>query len=130
MAVSYSFQKNVLRMEFAGIYPPDAILETFKEALADPAFPRKNARLLLDVNRSESLAERSVEDLRRVAEYFAQNADRVGRRCAIVAESTVHFGLMRMAVVFAEMYDAEARVFKGEDEAVLWLNHGLPVTND
>jgi len=32
--------------------------------------------------------------------------------------------------VFAEMYDAEARVFKKEDEAILWLNHGLQVVND
>jgi hypothetical protein len=117
-------------MEFEGLYPSDAIIEAFEEALADPAFPPKNARLLLNVNRSESLADRSVEDLRRVAEYFAHRADRVGRRCAIVAESAVHFGLMRMAVVFAEMYDAEARVFKKEDEAVLWLNHGLQVVND
>ena len=130
MPVSYSFNGNILRMEFEGLYPSSAIIEAFEEALADPAFPPQNARLLLNVNRSESLADRSVEDLRRVAECFAQRADRVGRRCAIVAESAVHFGLMRMAVVFAEMYDAEARVFKKEDEAILWLNHGLQVVND
>ena len=130
MPVSYSFNGNILRMEFEGLYPSGAIIEAFEEALADPAFPPQNARLLLNVNRSESLADRSVEDLRRVAECFAQRADRVGRRCAIVAESAVHFGLMRMAVVFAEMYDAEARVFKKEDEAILWLNHGLQVVND
>jgi hypothetical protein len=130
MAVTYSFRDNILLMNFEGVYPPDAIIETFEKALADPAFPPKNARLMLDVTRSESLADRPVDDLRRVAEHFAKNADRVGRRCAILAESAVHFGLMRMAVVFAEMYQAEARVFKKEDEAITWLNHGLPVANE
>ena len=130
MPVSYSFTGNILRMDFEGTYPSDAIIEAFEAALADPAFPTVDTRLLLNVNLSESLADRSVEDLRRVAEYFAQRAERVGRRCAIVAESAVHFGLMRMAVVFAEMYDAEARVFKSEDEAVLWLNHGQQVSAD
>ena len=65
----------------------------------DPAFPPENARLLLDVTRSKSLADRPVDDLRRVAEYLAKRGDRVGHRCAILAESDVHFGLMRMAVV-------------------------------
>ena len=130
MAVTYSFHGNILKMSFEGIYPSQAIIDSFEKALADPAFPPENTRLLLDVNRSESLADRPVDDLRRVADYFAQNADRVGRRCAIVAESAVHFGLMRMAVVFAEMYDAQARVFKNEEEAVLWLNQSLAVTNE
>jgi hypothetical protein len=117
-------------MEFEGTYPPDAIIDAFEQALADPAFPADSARLLLNVNRSQSLADRSVDDLRRVAEYLARRSDRVGRRCAIVAESAVHFGLMRMAVVFAESHGAEARVFKAEDEAVLWLNHGPRVAAD
>jgi uncharacterized protein (DUF2384 family) len=117
-------------MTFEGFYPSQAIIDSFEKALADPAFPPENTRLLLDVNRSESLADRPVDDLRRVADYFARKADRVGRRCAIVAESAVHFGLMRMAVAFAEMYDAQARVFKNEEEAVEWLNQSLTVTNE
>ena len=130
MAVTYSFHRNILKMTFEGFYPSQAIIDSFEKALADPAFPPENTGLLLDVNRSESLADRPVDDLRRVADYFARNADRVGRRCAIVAESTVHFGLMRMAVAFAEMYDAQARVFKNEEEAVEWLNQSLTVTNE
>jgi hypothetical protein len=130
MAVTYSFQENILRMNCEGIYPSDAIIEAFESALADPAFPPENARLLLDVTRSKSLADRPVDDLRRVAEYLAKRGDRVGHRCAILAESDVHFGLMRMAVVFAELYQAHARVFKTEDEAVIWLNQGPPVSSD
>ena len=130
MPVSYSFNANILRMEFEGFYSSETIIESFEEALSDPQFPAHNARLLLNVNRSESLVDRSVDDLRRVAEYFAQRADRVGRRCAIVAETAVHFGLMRMAVVFADSYEAEARVFKKEDEAIQWLNRDLPAATD
>jgi len=130
MPVSYSFNGNILRMEVEGHYPPDAIIDAFEKALADPAFPPSNARLLLNVNRSESLAERSVEDLRRVVAHFARMADRVGRRCAIVAEADLLFGLMRMAEAFAAMHDTEVRVFKKEEEAVSWLAHSLRVATD
>ena len=125
MAVSYRFMENILRIDLVGVYPSDAIINAFDRALEDPRFPNQNARFLLDVTRSESLAERSVEDLRRVAEYFAKRSGRMGRRCAILAESAVHFGLMRMAIVFAEKYEAEARVFKSEEEAVLWLHNDV-----
>lgn len=127
MAVSYRFVENILRMDLVGVYPADAILDAFDRALEDPRFPAENARFLIDVTCSESLADRSVDDLRRVSEYFAKGAGRLGSRCAILAESAVHFGLMRMAVVFYEMNSVEARVFKGEKEAVLWLNHDLQV---
>ena len=130
MAVSYRFVENILRLDLVGIYPPEDIINAFDRALEDPRFPAQNARFLLDVTRSESLADRSVDDLRRVAEYFAARADRYGRRCAILAESAVHFRLMRMAIVFAEVSSAEARVFKGEEEAVLWLNRGLQFASE
>lgn len=129
MAVTYTFQGSIVRMDFVGVYSSQDIIDTFDKALADPDFPG-NARLLLDVTCSESLAERSVDDLRRVAEYYGQRAERAGRRCAILAQSDVHFGLMRMAVVFTEAYDAEVRVFKVEDEAVQWLNRSLTSARD
>jgi hypothetical protein len=125
MAVSYRFVENILRLDLVGVYPPDDIFNAFDRALEDPRFPPKSARFLIDVTRSESLADRSVDDLRRIAEYFASRSGRLGRRCAILAESAVHFGLMRMAVVFAEMSNVEARVFKVEDEALLWLNRDV-----
>ncbi|MGD8412666.1 MAG: STAS/SEC14 domain-containing protein [Candidatus Latescibacterota bacterium] len=128
MPVKYTFEQNILKMTFDGVYGSEAIIQSFNEALEDPAFPGENARLLLDVRGSDSLADRSVEDLRKVAEHYARNADRVGRRCAIVAQSDIHFGLMRMAVAFTETYDADARVFKSEDEAVDWLNKSPSIT--
>ncbi len=130
MAVSYRFVENILRLDFVGVYPPDDIINAFDRALEDPRFPARNARFLIDVTRSESLADRSVDDLRRVAEYFASRSGRFGRRCAILAESAVHFGLMRMVVVFAEIKNAEARVFKDEEEAMAWLNDGLQFTGE
>jgi hypothetical protein len=129
MAVSYTFQGSIVRMDLVGVYSPQDIIDTFDKALADPDCP-DDARLLLDVTRSDSLAERSVDDLRRVAEYYGQRAERTARRCAILARSDVHFGLMRMAVVFIEAYDSEARVFKVEDEAVQWLMRSLTGARD
>lgn len=120
MAVTYVFDGNVFRMNLEGVYPPQEIIDTFDRALADPRFPN-DARFLLDVTRSESLAGRTVDDLRRVVDHFGPRAGRVGRRCALVAQSAVHFGLMRMAAAFSETYGVDTRVFRTVKEAVDWL---------
>jgi hypothetical protein len=129
MAVTYTFQGSIVRMDFVGVYLSQDIIDAFDKLLADPDFP-DNARLLFDVTRSESLAARPADDLRRVVEYCGQKVERRGRRCAVLAESDVHFGLIRMAIVFAEAFDAEVMVFKVEDEALQWLNQSLSGARD
>jgi hypothetical protein len=129
MSVSYAFFGNVLRMDLEGVYPPEDVVESFRRALNDPEFP-ENARLLIDVTRSQSLADRHAEELKGVVDAFASVIQQVGNRCAILAQSDVHYGLMRMAGAFADLHDAEARVFKSEDEAIRWLNSDLPGEND
>lgn len=124
MGVSYAFEGKVFRMDAEGVYPSQELIDTFDRALADPRFPR-DARFLLDVTRSESLADRTVDELRKVVDHFGSRAGRVGRRCALVAESAVHYGLMRMAAAFSEGYGVETRVFRTKEEAVEWLNQGL-----
>jgi hypothetical protein len=129
MPVSYSFDGNILRMDFVGTYSPDAIFEALERALADPYYPSQKPDFLLDVTRSESLIDRSADDLRMVVEHVARKTDLFGRRCAMVAETAVHYGLMRMAAAFAEMCDARARVFKTREEALRWLNQEMRVAD-
>jgi len=121
MAVVYAFEGNVFRMNLEGVYPPQEIIDAFDRAMADPRFP-KNARFLMDVTQSKSLAGRTVDELHRVVDHFGPRAGKVGHRCALVAESAVHFGLMRMAAVFTETYGVDTRVFKTVEGAVEWLN--------
>lgn len=126
MPVRYSFTGNLIHMSLEGTYTPDDIIEMYRAALGDASFP-ENARFLLDVRKSLELAKRKPDDIRIVAEFFAEHSDRVSRRCAIVATEPVHFGLGRMGAVFAELSGAEVRVFSSYDEAVSWLGASTDV---
>jgi hypothetical protein len=129
MGASYTFIGNVLRIDFEGVYPADAAMDVFQRALEDPAFP-ENARLLIDVTRSESLADRRTQDLKTSVDFFANAIERVGKRGAILAASEFQSGMMRMAAVYAETLNVECKVFSTEGEAVRWLNRDLPGEND
>jgi hypothetical protein len=127
MGVTYEFKSNLFVMTLAGISPVDEVIDTFDQALVDSSFP-ENARFLMDVSASESLADRTVDELRHVVDHFSARAGRVGNRCALVAQSPVLFGMMRMAMVFSEMHGVNTSVFKSVDEAAEWLKNDVPIT--
>ena len=120
MPVRYSFSGNLFRMVLEGSYAPEDIIQTYQAALRDPAFP-EDARFLFDVRESLELAERNVKDIKAVAQYLAKHSDEVGNRCAIVASQPVHYGLSRMAAVYAEAGGAEVNVFSNTEDAISWL---------
>jgi hypothetical protein len=76
---------------------------------------------MLDVRESDVLAERDPKQIRLVAEFLKPYAERIGRRCAIVAASDIHFGLSRMGAVFCESIGVDAQVFRTPEEALAWL---------
>jgi hypothetical protein len=126
MGVEYQIQDGVLVLSFTGTYEPEDVTERFLAAIADPACPKPVA-LLVDVSRSEVLAGRPSSEIKRVAEFLGPYADRIGRRCAVVAPSDVQFGLSQMGSVHTERVGVISRVFRGRDEALAWLK-GLPAT--
>ena len=120
MAVGYVIREGVLTLELAGRYEPRDVVAQFLAAIDDPSCPRPVA-LLVDVSRSESLATRPAEEIRRVAEFLGPYAERIGGRVAVVAPSDVHFGLSRMGAVHSERVGVDAQVFRTTDEALRWL---------
>lgn len=120
MAVRYSLEGNLLRMSFEDHYTPEDVKRVFGDAIEDPALPA-DARLLMDVTRSSSLASRPAHEIRGVADFLGPRAGRVGSRCAIYASLPVHFGLMRMAQAFGETHGVETAVFSDEKRALEWL---------
>lgn len=126
MAVEYSFRKGVLTVAAIGIYEPRDVVHAFLAALNDPACPRPVA-LMYDVSRSESLATRSTEEIRKMAEFIASHADRIGGRVAVVAPSDVHFGLSRIGAARSEGIGVDAGVFRTTAEGLEWLK-GSPRT--
>ena len=126
MGVEYQIQDGVLIMSFVDRYQADDVTECFLAALKDPACPQPVA-LLVDVSRSEVLAERPASEIKRVAEFLGPYADRIGGRCAVVAPADVHFGLSQMGSVHTERVGVTSRVFRTREQAVAWLK-GLPAS--
>jgi hypothetical protein len=117
MPVRYDFEGNLFRVVVEGSYSTGEIMETFLEALEDPAFP-EDARFLFDVRASSVLASRDPENIRAVAESFASHAKRVGGRCAILTGTPVRRGLGLMGATFADFTGATVEVFSDPDETV------------
>jgi len=120
MAVTYSIHEGLLTMELAGSYVSADVVRQFLRAMNDPTCPPQVA-LLVDVSRSESLATRPTEEIRTVAEFLGPYAERIGGRCAVVAEPNVQFGLSQMGSVYSEGVGVTTRVFRIREEALEWL---------
>jgi hypothetical protein len=83
----------------------------------DPDFDSSFAQLL-DVTQVTKL-KLSSEDVRRVAE---SNTLSTNPRLAIVATSSLVYGMARMFQIFREMKGEEkTRVFRDRDEALAWV---------
>lgn len=121
MPVTYSFHGSLLKLELVGQYQPDDVIKTFVEAMNDPLCPNP-ASLLVDVRRSETLANAAIADIRRVAEFVGPYAPRVGGRAAVVAASDVHFGLSRLGSVYSDTVGVEVQVFRDVESAITWLD--------
>jgi hypothetical protein len=119
MPVTYRINKDIVEMSLDGECPPDEVIQTFHEAMDDPAAPPQFG-LFLDVRNSTSLAKRSTQEIIRVAEHLGPHKDRV-RRCAVLATEQVHFGLSRLGAVYSETAGVMTSVFRDRDEALKWL---------
>jgi hypothetical protein len=120
VGVEYQIQDGVLTMSLAGQYAPADVTEAFLTAMKDPACPNP-VPLLVDVSRSESLATRPAEEIKRVARFLGPYADRIGGRCAVVAPADVQFGLSQMGSVHSEGVGVTSRAFRNREDALTWL---------
>jgi hypothetical protein len=107
-------------VELIGESTPEDVIREFVATIDEPSCPR-SVKLLVDVTRSVSLATRSTEEIRVVAEALAPYTGRVGGRCAVVAQSDVHFGLSRLGSVYSEGVGVKVEVFRDVGEAMEWL---------
>ena len=121
MPVRYTFSGNLFTLIMDGSYSIEDIKKTFLVALDDPSFP-KNVKFLYDVRKSTILSTRPSEDIKKVAQYYVEYSDKVGRKCAVIASKPVHYGLCRMGASFAEIKGAFVEVFSDEKKALAWLN--------
>ena len=59
--------------------------------------------------------------MRRAVDVFAARREQLGGKSAVVTQSEVQYGVMRMAGAYSEIADLELRVFESEATALEWL---------
>ena len=120
MSVECRWSGTLLRMDIVGTNDPHEIIRAFESAIAEPDAPER-FHFLVDVSRSESIKQRSPEEIRLVAEALGPYTQRIGGRCAVVATEGLRFGLSRMGSAYSGGVGVDAQVFLDEASALRWL---------
>jgi hypothetical protein len=118
--VEQTLEGDLALVRCVGVYTTDALIGALNSLLSNPDLP-EHAQILLDLRNSQSVLNRSIPELRRIATTFVGVAGRFDHRCALLVRGAARYGLMRMAAVWAELRGVEARVFRDEQEARNWL---------
>jgi hypothetical protein len=110
---------DVTLIVFDGVVDHDHLLEGVRAARDTPGH---NYRTLMTVSADVTL-DLSSDDLRSIALALrSERADDAPRGLtAIVAPTTLAYGLARMVQVFMEEGPADVRVFQSQSDAITWL---------
>jgi hypothetical protein len=120
MPVTYELHCSTIVVTLNGSYETGEVRNAILAAIADRRAAGATG-LLFDVRKSTSIAGRTATEVRAMADFIAANAERFGRRIALVAESDAAFGLMRLGSVTVEQKGVDARVFRDIADAEGWL---------
>lgn len=123
MAIEHRREGNVAVVTARGRYSMAELRDGIDEAL-DAFGDEVSAGLLFDLTASESLGDRTADDLRAMAIFLASRGSRFSSRLAMVALTDVAYGLMRMGAVTAESHGIAAHVFRDYGSARRWLVPG------
>jgi hypothetical protein len=121
--VHYRIDGNVVTIHPAGAHTTEDLRAAWLAAEADPAFPTPmtKVRICVDARDSESLAKRSVVEMRDTAYWFEQRAIATSRICAFITKPGVQYGLSRMMAAWIEYKGYRALVTTNPQEAMTWL---------
>lgn len=123
MSVTYTLEDDLVWLHHDDDYTTDDVRRALVAALADASLPPDRRKFLMDVTQSRSLAERSVEEVKSMAAFFASHADTLNGRLAILATEGLYYGLMRIAAAYAECSNLTTKVFSDCDAALAWLHN-------
>jgi len=124
MGIHYEFHDNLAVFTYSGDFDMRTLVETWDQAIADPAF-KAVTKVLVDGRMSE--LNMPTEQMELQAIYVARTKRLRTAKWAVVAEiNSLAFGLSRMFQMFAEDDGLDIQVFKDYDEALAWLSADAP----
>jgi hypothetical protein len=120
MPFTYRFDSKIIVIEMAGKYSLDEIRQAIHNLFADPECPT-NASLIINLTDSESIINRSPEEIKKIANVIVSISERFNCRIALVAPKDLPYDMKRMTSVGSSEKGIESEVFRTIAEAQKWL---------
>lgn len=112
LAVSWGFRA-------VGAYPLSELEDTVRAALASPHRPALRGAVF-DARESAVIESRTTAEVRDAAALIAGLSEEFGRRVALIGQTDVQYGLMRVLAAWADDATFEVDVFRDPAEAFTW----------
>ena len=119
MPVGHTLIDRLLTIRCEGTYSVDELRRPWLELTARPDLSPPLA-FVLDMRLSDSVLNRSVADMRAIADSFMLHAHITDKRIALVTTGGARYGLMRMAATWVELAGVEVKVFRELEDAQAW----------
>lgn len=119
MPVAYEVNGRVLVVRMVADYEPADIRATIAAALMDRMIEPIDG-LVFDVRSSTALRRRTGTDVRAMAAFLAHVASDRTLRVALVADSDLAYGLMRVGAVDLASAGVTTMVFRDAAAAMTW----------
>jgi hypothetical protein len=123
MPLRYSFDEAIAVIHMSGEYSTVELRDAVLRALSDPACPPKPG-LLCDLRGSESIKGRNADDVQGMARFLASLRSRLGGRVAMLVDSNVAFGMMRLGASAIPEEGLKGQIFRELPAARAWLLGG------
>lgn len=121
MPVLYDFVHDVLFLSAVGPSNHGDGAAALDAALGDPDRPSVLRGVVLDATLSATVMRRTYVEMRDGASDFAKRADAFGGRVALIGESDIAFGVLRIGDAHLQSAGVDSRVFRNAADAAKWL---------
>jgi hypothetical protein len=118
MGLSYSTEKELVTVVGDGSFGVGEIRETFSKIRSQFELASRVRILIVDHASDFDPTHAEVQEF---VDLWGALFKDVSARIALVVERELHYGLGRMATVYAERHELPFRVFRRKPEAIEWL---------
>jgi hypothetical protein len=125
MALTYSIEKELTTVIAEGSFSVDHVYAAFTEIRSE--FDGSKPLQILIVDHGSEF-EPSREEVQELARGWGAIFRDVPVRIALLVDKDIHYGLGRMASVYAEQHDLPFDVFRHSLDALQWLSQDASAT--
>jgi hypothetical protein len=128
VSVSYRIDGDVVTIYAIGAHAIQDVRDAWLAAEVDADFPKpaSRVRLCVDARDSESMAKRSIAELRGNARWFEQRTQGTSRIVAFITKPGLQYGFARMMATWVELKGYRTFVTTDPKQAAAWLNQSEP----